>query len=71
MADLLECRVRKFARMSAHYRELADGFWPLTSAPKLKNSPRNTREKPPVSNGNVWGREIAHVSLAVDVGAIA
>jgi hypothetical protein len=26
MVDLLEGRVRKFARMSAHYRELADGF---------------------------------------------
>jgi hypothetical protein len=26
MADLLECRVRKPARMSSHYRELADSF---------------------------------------------
>ena len=27
MADLLECRVRNLARMSSHYRALADDFF--------------------------------------------
>ena len=65
MADLLEFRLSKLARMSVIFDNWLMVIWPLRSASKSQKSPTNTRAKWCVSNENAGGKELCPCEFSV------
>ena len=65
MADLLEFRLSKLARMSCHFRQLADGYLaPAVSAEIGEVADEYEREVVRIER-ECWEKEVVHANLAM------
>jgi hypothetical protein len=65
MADLLEFRLSKLARMSCHFRQLADGYLaPAVSAEIAEVADEYEKEVVRIER-ECWGKKVVPANLAV------